>query len=242
MSEARAPIFSHPLNLLLLMSGALSAAWTLDWRPLAVAVGAELVWAVLGRRLESRRSQAARRMTVDADEQAQVRSLSEHWRRRFLELDTLRSDIRRLAEANPALESVGIDGDLRKVDRIVEGWLRLASSASHTRAIVDETDLDALRHEVESEGSARAGRLAEAEAALHAVESSEAQLARVEDSLRSLRDRVVSMASPSSLDDALEELLRGVGAAERAVADLTALESSAATGRRAHAATTAVAR
>ncbi|MEO1234460.1 MAG: hypothetical protein AAFZ18_36765, partial [Myxococcota bacterium] len=85
MAEARAPIFSHPLNLLLLMSGALSAAWTLDWRPLAVAAGAELVWALLGRRLESRRTDAARRMSVDADEQAQVRSLSEHWRRRFLE-------------------------------------------------------------------------------------------------------------------------------------------------------------
>ncbi|MEO1234652.1 MAG: hypothetical protein AAFZ18_37755 [Myxococcota bacterium] len=180
-------------------------------------------------------------MSVDADEQAQVRSLSEHWRRRFLELDTVRSDIRRLAEANPALKSVGIDRELDKVNQVLEGWLRLAAHASHTRTIVDETNLERLRAEVEEGSSERQARLLEAEAALDAVESAEAQLGRVEDSLRSLRDRVVSMASPGSLDEALEELLRGMGAAERAARDLNALEPSAAT-RRARAATTAAAR
>ena len=216
-----APIFSHPLNLLLLASAALSAAWAGDWRPLAVAAGAELVWAVIGPRFERSRQRAARRTTVDADEQVLLRTLSERWRRRYLELDTVRSDIRQLAEANPALEGTGIDRELAKVDRILGGWLHSAARTSHTRVIVQGTDLEALR------ASASGARLEEAEMARASVEAAEAELERVAGELQKLRDRIVALGSVSSLDAGLDELVRGVAAAERAAGELAELELKA---------------
>lgn len=230
MSEARAPIFSHPLNLLLLSSSAISAAWTADWRPLAVGVVAELIWLVVGRRLEGRQRDAARRAMVDDAEQSQLRSLAEPERRRFLELDTIRSDIRRLAEANPALESVGIERELAKVDSLISGWLRLAAGVAHMRAAVRDNDVEALtqaaERATEADAEAARARVEEAREAADAVNQSEAELDRVEAALRTVRDRIVSLSSSGAIGETLDELMVGVDAAERSVRDLEGLERS----------------
>lgn len=234
MSEPRSPILSHPLNLILVASAAVSALWTGDVRPLVVGAVAELVWLVSGPFLERRQRRAARRIEVDDAEQDRVRALSEPLRRRFLELDVLRSDIQRLAGANPSLESVGIERELRKVDELVKGWLRLAVSVSHMTAILEGEDLTAVERQLaggqasgtlsESARAALESRLREGHAARSALEASEAELVEVEAVLATVRDRVMSVSSPASLSQPLDALLGGLSAAERAIRDLEALE------------------
>lgn len=228
MSAPQQPILSHPLNLLLITSAAVAAAWTVDWRPLVVGAVAEVIWWIVGPVMNRRRSIAARRVRVDDAEQAQLRSLDEALRRRFLELDRVRADVRRLAGGNPALEAVGLERELEKVDALVDGWLRLAAGVVHMRAVIDETDLERLEAERdEAEGPARERldlRLEAARAAQSRLAASEAELERVETELAGLRDRVLSLSSPSGLGEQVDELLGGVDAAERAVRELHALE------------------
>jgi hypothetical protein len=236
MSAPEPPVFTHPLNLLLIASAGVSAAWVGDWRPLAVGAAGELIWLAMRPLLVRRRRAAAARMEVDASEQTRLRTLTEPLRRRFLELDHVRDDVRRLVDANPSLEATGLERELGKVDALLRAWLELAAHVSVTRAIVDETDLDALEAEVRSaagpEAAERQERLDAARRARSRVESAEAELDRVEAALRALRDRVVSLSSTRDLGASLDELLVGVGAAERAAAELAALDRSGLAGAR----------
>ncbi len=221
--SAPSPVLSHPLNLILIGSAVVSAALTMSPLPLAVGVAAELVWWVYGTRTARRQRLAATVTRVGDDEQTLVRTLSEPLRRRYLELGMVRRDLRRLADANPGLEDVGIERELAKVDELLAGWLRLAAHTAHQRAIVDGTDLVALEAAAAKDPE-RSDRLDAARAALAAVEASEAELLRVEDALVGLRDRVMSLPSADSLAEPLDALLEGMNAAERSSRALAALE------------------
>lgn len=230
MSEPRRGFLSHPLNLLLLASAGISAVWVQDARPLLVGAMAEGVWLVLGPWLRRRERAAARRMQVDDGEQVQVRALTEPLRRRFLDLGRIRGDIRRLAEANADLEKVGIERELSKVDALVSGWLRLAVRTAQMQSVVEENAIEDLEAELganvtDSRRSTAQSRLAEARLARTSLAESEQELFRVEEALRMVRDRVVSVATPDSLAEPLDALLDGVDAAERAVRALQRLES-----------------
>lgn len=216
--SASVPSFTHPLHLLLLGSAAASAAWTQDLRPLVVGLAAEGLWIVI-RPLLIRSNRRARRMPVDGTEQSQLRALPDPLRRRFLQLDQLRTDIRRLAGANEALTMAGIDRELDQVDQLVSGWLRLAVMAARMRAISPElwrTD------ELEDEDEARARA---------AIENTEAELDAIEAALEGVKNRVVTASSPDGVSGQLDGLLAGVTAAERTVSALKAVESGGARTR-----------
>ena len=242
MSQVRSPVLFHPLNLLMLTSTAISGAWTMDIRPVLVGVAAEGVWLIVGSVLEARRRRnmrTARGHPVDEQEQAQVRELSEDLRRRFLELDRVRADIHRLADTQPLLEDVGLSQEMKKIDTLVADWLRLGVRLTHREAIASANDINALQKALNeaSEEDARVTafeRLEAAQAAQAAVETSDAELRKVEEVLRTVRDRV-ALVSTSSLARPISELTFGVDSAIRAIRDVEELErhSAISAGRRA---------
>lgn len=229
-------VFLHPLNALLLLSGAASAAWTLDWRPLLVVGVAEVVWAAVVLR-SSPTAPPPSTTQVDEAEQAKLRTLNETLRRRFLVLDAVRRDIRRLGGENQILQDVGIERELAKVDKLLEGWLRLAARLSSSQAIAEDTDLERLVAAYESAASAerRAAlgrRITEARAARASNDAAEEELQRVDDALHTVRDRMASLTTQASLAEPLDALLEGMGAAEGAARSLGDLERNRASAGR----------
>lgn len=197
---------AHPLNLLLLISGAVSAAWVGDWRPLAVAAAAEVVWLVVDGFTQSRARRARRVAAVDASEQTVVRKLDEGTRRRFLELDRLRTHLRRLAGANPALRDADVDRELAKVDGLVAGWLRIAAARADHLALLGD------------DGEASVAPMTE-------------ELDRVEAALFSVRDSVASLARPEDLSERLDALRQGMTAVEATVREVRDLDAGLARAR-----------
>lgn len=204
-SRSRTAVLSHPLNLLLLGSGALSAVWVADWRPLAVVFVAELLWLV-GAPIANRRRRPER-MTSEIGHRALLRKLDEDMRRRYLELTRLGQDLRRLADANPSLTAVGLELELDRVDGLVSAWLQTAAVTSERRAILDSAS-------------------SPSDDATLAVEHSERELRAVEDALETARDEVMTMSTPESLRSRIDGLKMGVEAAERTLRSVRELEAA----------------
>lgn len=190
-----APRF-HPLEAGLLLSGAASAAWTGDLRPLMVAGGVELAWRLA---TALRSSAPAPRTEVAAAEQARLRKLDEPTRRRFLELDRLRKHFRKLAAQHPDLADADAERELGKVDELVRDWLELAATRAETAAVVGE----AGRAQVEAIG---------------------AEMARVETALEEVLATFADLATPEELSARLDGLRQGMRALDRSVRELRALD------------------
>ncbi len=243
---------SHPLNLLLLGTAGLSAALTGSWLPLAVGAGAELIWLAVGSRTGGfkdyveHRQRAALAAGRTRGQQAKLAEVSEEDRRRFLALDTLRSDIRRLVEGSDSLEKDLLAPELAKVDRLVDAFLDLAARAATYAAFDADSDLDALeaearRQEVvvdkatdpDDKALARSNlelmqaRLQRAADVRRLLKTSRGQLNLVENTLELMRDQVASLQSPAALSGQLDDLVRSVEAIEASAKETRALERSA---------------
>ena len=211
----------HPLNIIML--GALGAAAVMTgsiW-PIAIAVLVEGLWLVTGPRTQAVRAQA-RWMAKDAatrdrvgDEQALLRQTSEADRRRFLELDQVRRDIRRLVDRHQNLTLDMMGEELHKVDRLLNAYLRLAASTHAQEQILAQSDAADLEVEQLGEPDAESkavieARMAQAKTLRASVESSRQQLARVDQQLRLVRDQVATMSRPEDLSEALTDLVETV--------------------------------
>lgn len=201
--------FSHPLNILLILSGLGASLWVSDVRPLAVSLLAEALWLAFGARWLEPSAVPLAEFSVDEQEQAQVRALTEGYRRRFLGLDQIRHEIKSVVADQPLAQDVGLDRELAKVDQLLQAWLSLAVRLSR-RAQLDERT----------------------EQTHSSLSSSEAELKKVEETLRSLRDRVLTWSEPTSLSEPLNALLLGMSAAERTLRDVVALEEPHLTSKK----------
>lgn len=233
------PALAHPLNLLMLAGLGLSAAVTGSWIPIVVAAASELAWLGLARTLPSQRryfealgagSAAADRQR---EEQEVLRTLTEEDRRRFLELDRTRADIRRLVADNPSLTGEMLEQEVPKIDHLVLGFLRVASMAARYEDFVKSADLDALEEEVRrqekivektKDEDARAvaaqnldlmqRRMEKVAEMGRQVRDARGQLNLIENTVRLLRDQIVTMQSPEELRGRLDDLVRTVDAIE----------------------------
>lgn len=220
----------HPLNLTLLAALGASALMTGSWWPALIGAVTELVWLVIGPRLDEtkryvrwQRIEANRRAQI-ADEQALLRQLSEADRRRFLELDQIRRDIRRLVEGHQSLSTDMLKDELEQVDGLVSAYLKAVVTATMQERVVAQTDLPALEDEkarlVEAGGGEDLdiveARLAETRQLAASIEDSRSQLARVGAQLSLVRDRVAGMTRPEDLAEPLDALVQTVAVVEAA--------------------------
>ena len=229
-SHASSPIPSslslalrHPLNALLLGVVGLSAFFTGSFWPLLVGAVAEGAWLVMGPNLDETQRQrrwlareANERATL-LDEQVLLRRISEADRRRFLELDVVRKEIHGLVEGHDSLTLDMMSQELHKVDRLLTAYLRVAGAANAQASALSDTDVVALEAERvalpsdDKQGREVIGaRLAQAAALETSVEEARAELGRVEQSLRLIRDQIATMRRPEELAEKLDDLVQTV--------------------------------
>lgn len=233
------PALAHPLNLLMLAGLGVSAAVTGSWIPLAVAALCELGWLGLAKTLPSQRryfdALGAGEAAQDRQqqEQAVLRTLTEEDRRRFLELDRLRADIGKLVKENPSLSSEMLKEEVPKIDHLIHGFLQTGSMAARAEDFLKSADLDGLEEEVrrqekivektlDEEARSVAAqnlelmqrRLEKVAEMRRQVRDARGQLNLIENTVRLLRDQIVTMQSPEELRGRLDDLVRTVDAIE----------------------------
>lgn len=238
MSRVGAAV-THPLNLFLVAGAAASAFLTGSWIPLAVFGGVELAWVAIGPYLGGQRryyealAKAAAKSDETRGEQKQLASVSEADRRRFLELDRLRTDIERLSNDNPSLSMELMRGELDKVQHLVDKFLEMASEAARLDSFLESTDLDELEADVrrqekivEKTADADAKRLAaqnlevmqarleRAAEMKRRVRHTRGQLSLIENTMALLRDQVATIDAPQEISGRLDELVDSVDAIE----------------------------
>lgn len=257
MADARSPspfglALSHPLNVLLLGVAGVSAVLTGSWLPLAVGAGAELLWLGVGRRFGAQqdfvehRQRAARLAASTRDQQAQLSQLNAEDRARFLALDAVRIDIRRLVKDSEQLEQDMLEPELAKVDGLVGSFLDLAARCAVYESFVAGQDLNDLEAEVrrqetivertqDSEDKLLAAqnlelmqaRLQRGAEVRRLLKRARGQLNLVENTLRLMRDQIATLQSPAALSEQLDALVRSVEAIEASAKETRALEAHA---------------
>lgn len=240
--------FQQPLNYLMLGTVGLSAL--MSQSPLTFVLGgiAELVWLFGLSRTEAQRRQfqairerAGARSGVRS-EQARLRGLPDSDRQRFLALDRVRQEIRRLIAQNDSLGAEMMVPELVKMDRLTEDFLGLLQSRARMDAILAGTDLNALSEslaeaEVQAEGGdasqvSKAGTLREryqqAKQLAEKRGALENELEAVESGFQLLRGQAAQMTASDDLSRGLESLMAGVRAVEETQKELNAMSLDAA--------------
>lgn len=225
---------THPLNILLVATVALSAVFTGSWVPLAFGGAAELVWFAF-----LRRSPAWGRQTGGPvspanvlqlrDQQARLARMSEDLRRRFLALDMKKTEIRRIVLGREGLAKELVASELEKVDGLADRFVDLAVRATELGRIVEDQDVGALEAAVST--ADEAGRRGDAEAQLEAAaavarehQRARSGLERIERGIASIRNNVATLGSPGEFGGDVDEVLRAVEVATSAVRETEAAE------------------
>ena len=229
-----------PANYLFLGVTALStlALWgRVGVFPLVVGGGLELLWLLVGAELPfARRRLDARRAAADAEAEAErqrtlLGALAEGERRRYFDLVRLQGELERELESNPSLPRASLERELASLGRLPTQFLMTAHEAARLGRFVEQSDLNELERQVRAHGLALE-KLAEPEARALAQKNltvlekrierardvhkslrvARGQLNLIENTLRLVRDQVVTMQSPRELAGQLEALSASVDA------------------------------
>jgi hypothetical protein len=242
--------FANVYNLSLL-GGAMSAsALTGEWFIGAVAVGVEALWLLLGPDLKPfqrfvNRAQREEREKID---RARVLKLMEtlpdrDWQRAKA-LDELRREIERDTQNNPSFQAILLQPELDKLSQLHNSFVTLASACNRAESYLSAVDIRDLKRQVETQKGIQQ-RMTDAAVQdiaaknqmvlgkrLETIEEIEKFLARargqmnlIENSVRLLRDQVLTMNSPAQLGEQLDDLLTGVDAVQQSVKDNEAIFS-----------------
>ncbi len=239
----------HPLNMLLLGVAGASAVVTGSVLPLAIGAGAELLWLALGRSMPGQKEYLAflnkdvAKQLGAVNEQTLLNKVKESDRRRFLEIDRLRNDIRNLSHDNPSLTTDMLGSELEKIDQLVQLFLKVASNVARYEDYVESSDLNDLEDEVRrqeklvektQDPEAREvaaqnlelmqSRLERSANIRKQIRGARGQLDLVENTIRLLRDQIVTMESPEELRDKLDDVVRNVDVIEATAKETESLE------------------
>lgn len=232
--------FHNPANYLFLGVTALStlALWgRVGVFPLVVGGGLELLWLLVGAELPfARRRLDARRAAADAEVEAErqrtlLGALAEGERRRYFDLVRLQGELERELESNPSLPRTSLERELASLGRLPTQFLMTAHETARLGRFVEQSDLNELERQVRAQALALE-KLAEPEARALAQKNltvlekrierardvhkslrvARGQLNLIENTLRLVRDQVVTMQSPRELAGQLEALSASVDA------------------------------
>lgn len=229
--------FANAVNLTALASALGAAALTQNLVMGVVALGLESLWLLWGPDLKpfKRAVDRSHREEKEKAEQARVQKLLEtlpprEWDRAKA-LDQLRRDIRRDMEHNPSFQAMLLTVELDKLQQLYTDFVSLASACTRAEAYLAGADPRDLNRQIEVQKNlekslkdaaaqeiARKNRMV-LERRLATISEIQNFLARargqmnlIENSVRLLRDQVLTMARPEQLGDQLDDLLTGVEA------------------------------
>lgn len=232
-----------------LFGGALAAsALTGEYVMGAVAVGVEALWMLFGPDLRPFRravDQVHREEREKADRERvmkQMESLPEREWARAKALDELRREIERDMQHNPSFQAILIQSELDKLSMLHKSFVTLATACVRAETYLSATDPRDLNKQIEVQRNLEkslkdpaaqqiAGKNIQVlEKRLETIKEIQNFLARargqmnlIENTVRLLRDQVLTMASPDQLGDQLDDLITGVDAIQESAREHEAL-------------------
>jgi hypothetical protein len=242
--------FLNVYNLSLLGGAAVVSAASGDWVVGAVALGAEALWLLFGpdfKPFQRAVNQSAREDQDKAD-RARVKQLTDklperEWARAHA-LDELRREIERDMQVNPTFQAILLQSELDKMQRLHIDFVSLATSCTRAETYLAATDLKDLNRQLESQRTLEkslkdpaAQEIARKNAVvlerrIHTISEiqnflgrARGQMTLIENSVRLLRDQVLTMQSPEALGEQLDDLLTGVEAIQASAKDNEAILS-----------------
>ncbi len=236
--------FANVYNLSLLGGAGLAALATGDWFIGAAAVGLEALWLLMGpdlRPFQRAVNKAEREEREKADRERVAKlmeTLPERDWQRAKALDELKREIERDMQNNPSFQAILLQSELDKMAQLHVSFVTLGTACSRAETYlqaVDERDLQrqmtSQKHLMEKNTDATVVEIARKnlqvlEQRVSTIEDikkfltrARGQMTLIENSVRLLRDQVLTMASPDQLGDQLDDLLTGVAAIQQSAKD-----------------------
>lgn len=199
--------------------------------PLALGVGLEVLWLVVGAELPFVRKRldaklAARDAETEAERQrGLLGAVTEADRRRYHDMQRLQGEIEREVEANPSLPASGLARELSALARLPAQFLETAHEAARLERFVAQSDMNELERQARTQGlvlekltdpEARGlaqknlvvlgKRIERAQDVHKSLRVARGQLNLIENTVRLVRDQIVTMQSPRELAGQLDEL------------------------------------
>jgi hypothetical protein len=234
-----------------MLGGALTAsAMTGEYMLGAVALGVEALWLLFAPDLKPfQRSvdQGMREEREKADRE-RVKKLTEglperEWARAHA-IDELRREIERDMQVNPSFKAILLQTELDKLSQLHMNFVQLATACVRAETYLSATDFKELARSVEAQKSiektmtdpavqeiARKNvrvieqRLSTIKEIQNFLARARGQMSLIENSVRLLRDQVLTMASPDQLGEQLDDLLTGVEAIQASAKENDAILS-----------------
>lgn len=236
---------------LALVGGALTAAVaTGDYVIAAAAAGLEAIWLLMGpdlRPFKRAVDQQARATREKADRERVAKlmeTLPERDWQRAKALDELRHEIERDMQNNPSFEAVLLQTEIDKLSQLHNSFVQLANACSRAETYLYAVDTKDLQRQLKVQETIQERQPDETvkdisrknqqvlKKRLETIDEIEKFLARargqmslIENTVRLLRDQVLTMASPNQLGEQLDDLLTGVDAVQQSVKDTEAIFS-----------------
>jgi hypothetical protein len=240
--------FANVYNLSLLGGALAASAMTGEYVLGAVALGLEALWLLLGpdlrpfRRAVDSAARAEREKADAARVQQMMDSLPEREWARAHALDELKREIQRDMQHNPSFKAILLQTELDKLQQLHKDFVGLAAACVRAETYLSSTDPRDVTRQIEVQKNLErslkdpaAQEIARKnvqvlERRLETIKEIQNFLARargqmnlIENSVRLLRDQVLTMASPDQLGDQLDDLLTGVEAIQQSAKDHEAL-------------------
>jgi hypothetical protein len=234
--------FANLYNLSLLGGAVAASVLTGDYTVAVVALGLEALWLLFGPDLKpfQRAVDRAHREERERDEHQRMEKLmgqlpQQDWQRARA-LQDLRQEIERDMQSNPSFQIIFIQTELDKLAHLYRGFVGLATACNRAESYLDAVDpRDLERQKEQQEAVAKESEdPAVVEIARKNVQVLErrlqtrqdienfrsrarGQMLLIENTVRLLRDQVLTMTSPDQLGEQLNDLITGVEALQASV-------------------------
>lgn len=240
--------FANVYNLSLLGGAVAISAATGDWFIGAAAVGLEALWLLLGPDLKPFQRAVRRQAREEAEKKDRERvnkmmeTLPERDWQRAKALDELRREIERDMQNNPSFQAILLQPELDKLSQLHTAFVTLASACNRAETYLAATNLKDLERQVEVHERLKTNVKDPAAADIAAknvdvlrrrletigeiqafLGRARGQMNLIENTVRLLRDQVLTMASPEALGEQLSDLLTGVEAVQASARESEAL-------------------
>lgn len=234
--------FANLYNLSLLGGAVAASVLTGDSTVGVVALGVEALWLLFGPDLKpfQRAVDRAHREEREQEEQRRMERLmsqlpQQDWQRARA-LQELRQEIERDMQHNPSFQIVFVQTELDKLAHLHRGFVGLATACNRAESYLDAVDpRDLQRQKEQQEATAKesedpaVAEIARKNAQLlerrlrtrQEIENfrsrARGQMLLIENTVRLLRDQVLTMTSPDQLGEQLNDLITGVEALQASV-------------------------
>ncbi len=238
--------FFNQYNYILLGSSVIFSAAMGSWLPAVVGLGAEILWMTLGvdtvpfRKWVAKQEAAEGAQRLAKERATLLYDLEDRYVQRYEALQTMGSEIRKLAAENQGLDTALIQDEMGKLDQLLDSFLKMATSHQRLGHYLQENPSSEIEREIaqaqralrqEEDPRVQASlkqsislaqkRLGKHEQIEGAWKSLSVQMDTLEKSFDYLKSHILGIGTREELAAALDDLVAGVST-------VSELDSSAA--------------